>query len=444
MEKLGCVTGRAATYRDEIGRSRVYAVTDLKAVKPFHTKGITSSPFPQGIDTRIQGDAWFKASEENVSAGVCLRVESGHFCVFPYENEHLVPLEAAIRSLNPLVAIQVRSAAVHAALATPEDAVAIYIDSDTQIQILDTMNHLLQAEKEPFFRDERVLIVWSDNIDSIVPPTCEEKLMKLVWRTCMANASASIICASSATACPSRPRRPPLTSTSPKSPTHLPSPMWPPPRSRKRRSPSRNQNGAGWKLEPPSANLNRELEKGCLPAMKRVPFGCLHRSMAASELPSHFTWTSPCLRPSQYRVMLTVFLANGLNTLLTEWQLNHDYKQFTLMASSPFLVWFFFALQVISVVSSFVGPVAQYHKNSRYYSAIRPEPNREPGGFKRVGRFKKTSNMNYGLALSLKMEAKLAELEALECMGQIQYDEDKSAWCPNYWAMIILMGAFSV
>ncbi|KAJ7738533.1 hypothetical protein DFH07DRAFT_966108 [Mycena maculata] len=67
---------------------------------------------------QIQGDTWFKPSEENVSAGVCFQVESGHFRVFPYENEYLVPFEAAIRSLNPLVAIQVRSAAVHAALAT--------------------------------------------------------------------------------------------------------------------------------------------------------------------------------------------------------------------------------------------------------------------------------------------------------------------------------------
>ncbi|KAJ7738532.1 hypothetical protein DFH07DRAFT_690719, partial [Mycena maculata] len=78
--------------------------------------------------------------------------------------------------------------------------------------------------------------------------------------------------------------------------------------------------------------------------------------------------------------MLTVFLVNRLNTLLAEWRLDHDYKQFALMATSPFLVCFiiqFFALQVISMVSSFVGPVAQYHKNSWYYSAIRPEPNRE-------------------------------------------------------------------
>lgn len=67
---------------------------------------------------QTQGDAWFKPSEENISAGVCIRVEPGHFRVFPYENTYLAPFEAAIRILNPVVAVKVRSAAVHAALAT--------------------------------------------------------------------------------------------------------------------------------------------------------------------------------------------------------------------------------------------------------------------------------------------------------------------------------------
>ena len=49
-------------------------------------------------------------------AGVCLRVDNGHFRVFPYENRYLEPFEAAVRALNPVVAVKVRSASVHAAL----------------------------------------------------------------------------------------------------------------------------------------------------------------------------------------------------------------------------------------------------------------------------------------------------------------------------------------
>ena len=65
-----------------------------------------------------QGDAWFKPSSENVSSGICLRVAPGHFRVFPYENRFLEPFEKSVRALNPVVAVKIRSAAVHAALGT--------------------------------------------------------------------------------------------------------------------------------------------------------------------------------------------------------------------------------------------------------------------------------------------------------------------------------------
>ena len=83
-----------------------------------------SLPAPAGVGAPLivvaqtQGDAWFKPSEENVHAGVCLRVDNNNFRVFPYENEYLESFEAAIRVLNPVVAVKVRSAAIHAALST--------------------------------------------------------------------------------------------------------------------------------------------------------------------------------------------------------------------------------------------------------------------------------------------------------------------------------------
>ena len=67
---------------------------------------------------QTQGDAWLKPSAENVHSGVCLRIEGGQFRVFPYENRFLEPFEAAVRVLNPVVAVKVRSASVHVALTT--------------------------------------------------------------------------------------------------------------------------------------------------------------------------------------------------------------------------------------------------------------------------------------------------------------------------------------
>ncbi|KAJ7866183.1 glycosyl transferase family group 2-domain-containing protein [Mycena olivaceomarginata] len=193
------------------------------------------------------------------------------------------------------------------------------------------------------------------------------------------------------------------------------------------------------------------------------------------------------------------FVTHGLSTLLIEWRYDGDYRRFAFMLTAPYL----FCVSLVSSaafvipIDLIVGPVAQYHENSRYYSSIRPEANPEvdhhlphvtvelpvykeslkeviqpsvcslkkamqtyarqggtssifvhddalqlldaderaqriafyadhnigwvarpphdsrPGGFKRTGSFKKASNMNYGLTLSLKMEAHLAELEAM-------------------------------
>lgn len=77
------------------------------------TSSLLSHPFLQ-----TQGDAWFKPSAENIHAGVCLRIQTGQYRVFPYENRFLEPFEAAVRVLNPVVAVKVRSAAVHVALST--------------------------------------------------------------------------------------------------------------------------------------------------------------------------------------------------------------------------------------------------------------------------------------------------------------------------------------
>lgn len=71
---------------------------------------------------QTQGETWFRPTEENIATGVCIRTETGQFRVFPYDNALLAPFEAAVRPLNPVVAVKIRSAAVHAAFGTMWDA----------------------------------------------------------------------------------------------------------------------------------------------------------------------------------------------------------------------------------------------------------------------------------------------------------------------------------
>lgn len=61
----------------------------------------------------------------------------------------LAPFEAAVRGLNPLVAVKIRSASVHAALAIiSANDTGFQVDSGTRIQVLNTIAELPSADKE--------------------------------------------------------------------------------------------------------------------------------------------------------------------------------------------------------------------------------------------------------------------------------------------------------
>lgn len=63
----------------------------------------------------------------------------------------------------------------------------LVIDDNTRIQILDTVPLLGRARKHQyaaFIRDERVLCVWADHVDAVIPAAeaLEEALMEFIWR----------------------------------------------------------------------------------------------------------------------------------------------------------------------------------------------------------------------------------------------------------------------
>lgn len=67
----------------------------------------------------------------------------------------------------------------------------------------------------------------------------------------------------------------------------------------------------------------------------------------------------------------------------------------------------------------------QFYADNNIGWVARPKHDGAPGGFKRAGRFKKASNMNYGLALSLKLEKHLVNLAAeAEARGEDIDDEE--------------------
>ncbi|KAM5541501.1 hypothetical protein V8D89_004691 [Ganoderma adspersum] len=444
------------------------------------------------IFKQTQGDAWFKPSEENIHAGVCLRVDAGTFRVFPYENEYLEPFEAAVRALNPVVAVKIRSAAIHAALAIVKpDADAINVDENTRIQILDSILLLGSADKEQcgaFIRDERVLVVWSYHLDTIIS-TCrdfEEKLIKLVWdRRADLSSAPSVDVSSNAS-----------------SDVNLTEKV-------------KEQHAQADSKEVPSA-LEAEATRNKRPKKTRF-WGLSYFVANKGDIEKIADGPSP--RPVRLfapfynglGVGLSIFfIASGIAILIQESLLDENWTRFALLVTAPFLlcVSLFFSLQIITNVSYILGPVAQYHENSKYYSAAKPAPNKlidmnlphisiqmpvykesltetiapsvyslkkamqtyarqggtssifinedgmqllseeerqarisfyadhnigwvarpphsgAPDGYKRAGRFKKASNMNYGLELSLKLEKHLLSLEALDAAGTLPPSEE--------------------
>ncbi|KAH9941252.1 glycosyl transferase family group 2-domain-containing protein [Epithele typhae] len=484
--------------------------------------------FLHHIFKQTQGDAWFRPNEDNIAVGVALRVDNGEYRVFPYENLGLEPFETAIRALNPAVAVKVRSAAVHAAFAEvgPQDA-SIYIDANTRIQILDTMSDLPTADKEQlaaFIRDERVLLVWSDSIDNIIP-TChdfEERLIKLLWRSRPGG-----IASSHPTSSTSHPGSL-AGSVSGHSLQQL----------NARLSNAQTQRNSGMGAGTPTPGTPRgvfvgsggvlgmsveELTMDKEPIVKETPVGSTTKvkrtwwggkKTVVVERPDGIdAYADVEAGPEPRRPMLLApiynglaaglsifFIGNGVNILLQEVQLDGNFIRLALAALLPlfFCVSLFFALQIIQNVSMALGPIAQFHKNSKYYSAVKPRPNKivdnalphitiqmpvykegldtvlapsiesikkamqtyarqggtstifinddglrllpveerdarilfyanhgigwvarpkhdnAAGGFKRAGRFKKASNMNYALALSLKAEKHLSQLLSQE------------------------------
>ncbi|EJF58996.1 hypothetical protein DICSQDRAFT_182230 [Dichomitus squalens LYAD-421 SS1] len=489
--------------------------------------------FLHHIFKQTQGDAWFRPNEDNIAVGVALRVDNGEYRVFPYENLGLEPFEAAVRALNPAVAVKVRSAAVHAAFSEvgPGDK-SIYIDANTRIQILDTMVDLPTADKEQnaaFVRDERVLVVWSDSIDTIIP-IChdfEERLIKLLWRSRPgvpgshptsssghpASATGSVSGHSmqqlNTRLSQSQLRRNSVLPGTPGRGTPVPG------------TPRGVFVGSGGVLVMSAEDLALDSLKEKEPAepetvtkTKRTWWGG-KKTVTIERQPSALAAYSDVEAGSEARrtVLLApiynglaaglsmFFIGNGINILLEEVQLDGNFIRLALAVLLPllFCVSLFFALQIVQNLSMCIGPVGQYHKNSKYYSAVPPRPNKmvdnnlphitiqmpvykegldavlapsietikkamqtyarqggtstifinddglrllsvedrdarilfyanhgigwvarpkhddsSPDGFKRAGRFKKASNMNYGLSLSLKAEKYLAELLARE------------------------------
>ncbi|KAJ7082932.1 glycosyl transferase family group 2-domain-containing protein [Mycena belliarum] len=479
---------------------------------------------PAGTSSTLsQSASAFNASGASTPSGGSVRSGSGaQFRIFPYNAPHLVPFEAAVRALNPAGAVLVRSAAVTAAVGkVPPTDHSLSVDPDTRIQVLNRLGELAGAEKDQcgaFIRTPPSLVLWAPHVEALVPLATEfeEKLFRYIWRT---RASALPSKRGSATAAHAKREggaAPGVLASilGQSAVTVLGGDV--------SEADRETQGGAGTETAPGSTVMladkeARDLapEAASAPAPKpKTLLGWSWRlqprtaATAAAEKMGEVAEEGGHKKEKRKLVLLgplyagcgaglaAYFCLSGVSVLLEEFALDGDATRFALVVTLPviFCISVFFCLQLVGNISLILGPVAQYHENSAFYSAVRPAPNpavdnalphitiqcpvykeslREtiapsvlsvkkamqtyarqggtsaifmcedgmqliseedrqermafyanhnigwvarPGhnkdGFVRKGKFKKASNMNYGLALSLKLEKHLAALEA--------------------------------
>ncbi|KAF9524935.1 glycosyl transferase family group 2-domain-containing protein [Crepidotus variabilis] len=416
----------------------------------------------------------------------------------------------------------------------PEER-SVYVDAETRIQIIPTMLMLPQADREQgaaFIRDERVLIIWSESLDRIVPlcQDIEERLIKLLWRSRPSHAAASAasgtVSANGSVADHSSGeaimfgggRKGGSRPNSMRGGTGANTPIITPGGIVKGMY---GEQGRDWDADELDDEKFKPLEKG-LPNDphggvnggvggvggrrfkrtwygKKVPLPSMDTELGAlgyvqnTDDETIHPRPTPLYSPLYNGLaagMAVVFIGNGVKTLLLEWRLDGVLDK---MADG--FAWMqFFCLQIVQNITMSIGPIAHYHSNSKYYSALAPQPNKivdnalphitiqmpvykesletvlapsirslkkamqtyarqggtstifvcddglrllpapdrderlafyanhnigwvarpkhdnSPDGYKRAGRFKKASNMNYGLELSLKMEQHLEKL----------------------------------
>ncbi|KAI0055571.1 hypothetical protein BV25DRAFT_1833092 [Artomyces pyxidatus] len=343
------------------------------------------------IFKQTQGDAWFRPDARDIAAGVCLRDDTGSYRVFPYENLALEPFERAVRALGLIVAVKVRSAVAHAAVseAGPEDK-SVYVDSNTRIQIVDTMLSLSQADKEQnaaFIRDERVLVVWAEAPDSIIP-TCndfEERLIRLLWRARPALSSTAVSASSH-----------PVSVADTSSAHSLVGVQ-----SRTSGASVRRMTvatAAGTPANGSKENLEKDLFPGESRVVRKVKRNWYGKKVVVVEekpVSSEESLDEEMgleYGPEKRKAMLYapfyngvaaalsfIYVGNGIKILIVEWRQDGKFTHFALAAVLPllFCISLFFNLQIVQNVTMAFGPIAQYHENSKYYSACKPRPNKE-------------------------------------------------------------------
>ncbi|KKA26508.1 hypothetical protein TD95_004246 [Thielaviopsis punctulata] len=119
--------------------------------------------------------------------GILLRRERGHYLACPPELMDS-EFEQAVNTMNVQSAMTVNSRVIRSFLQLSPDAIDVPLINGLHIQIIPTIQDLPNARKHQcaaFIAAEGLLVVWDDDALHLIPRAraIEEELMQLVWKT---------------------------------------------------------------------------------------------------------------------------------------------------------------------------------------------------------------------------------------------------------------------
>ncbi|TFY60156.1 hypothetical protein EVG20_g7528, partial [Dentipellis fragilis] len=123
------------------------------------------------IYNETQASVTSRVETDDLCAAVCARVGPKAFLQYPPQYRNVEPLRVALVHWDSVIAVQLKNAAVIAALASNDLGARIHLDATTDILIIPTIELLCRIPKTQsavLISNPGVLLVWDDSLDGVV------------------------------------------------------------------------------------------------------------------------------------------------------------------------------------------------------------------------------------------------------------------------------------
>ncbi|KAH7033405.1 glycosyl transferase family group 2-domain-containing protein [Microdochium trichocladiopsis] len=295
---------------------------------------------------RITASRWLPLQlPENEAKGLLLRQSRGTYVTEPERIDPL--LLAAVQKMNAEVAFTMTTETMNVIFSTlSPDQCEIILENGSQLQVVESLAAIAAGSANLRFfqyaallREERVLLIWHDDLDRVLKQAAEmeHKLLSLIWRA-------------------ARPM------------SIVPSPL--------------NSVPASGITSPVAStyNLAAELKKTPVAhTIQETPFVDEEKGHTGAEsLQRPVVVTSTLYVGLGVAALTIILVGSSVSEMVAASLVDGNYMRFALIAAMPFIMSLalFFTTVVFGSLFQALGPVGTCKSNTRYHSTIKPNVTR--------------------------------------------------------------------